>query len=326
MVSEILTGTKFANFDLNLLRVFNALMEERSVTRAAERLGVTPSGVSHALNKLRYMLKDELFSRGPNGMQPTALGSDIGPKVQRALLQLQSALTPSDFKPFETERRFTISATPYTCWLLLPPLMSRFKRAAPKAEIRIQPSGALVLEELDSGRIDLAIGVFDQVPDRYESQRLLGDRIVWVLREGHPAARSKLTLKALASVPHVVLSTHPAADAEGVVRHGRFARRVVLSDQGRLDTALAKEGLSRTIGLSVPDALSALAITAASDFATLSPRRLALALSKSYGLKLFDPPYSCPEIRFDILWRRDPDPGPAVAWLRSILESVSASR
>jgi DNA-binding transcriptional LysR family regulator len=317
-----LNQIKFNEVDLNLLRVFNALMEERSVTRAGERLNVTPSAVSHSLNRLRYILKDRLFTRGPNGMQPTAMAIDVGPKVQQALLQLQSALTPSVFVPAETERRFAISATPYTCWLLLPQLMQRLRRMAPHAEIRVHPSGSGVLDELDSGRIDLAIGVFDRVPARFEFERLLADRMVWATRDGLLPGRA-LALEALAALPHVVLSTQADADAEGLVRHGGFVRRVVLDDRGRLEAVLARHGLQRTIALSVPDALSALAIVAGSDFVTLSPRRLAAAMAPSYGLTLFDPPYDCPEIVFDVLWRREPDPGPAVNWLRALLLEVA---
>jgi len=318
-----LSQIKFNEVDLNLLRVFNALMEERSVTRAGERLNVTPSAVSHSLNRLRYVLKDELFTRGPNGMQPTAVAADVGPKVQQALLHLHSALTPTEFVPAETERRFAISATPYTCWLLLPELMPRLRQAAPRAEIRVHPSGSGVLDELDSGRIDLAIGVFDRVPARFEFRRLLADRMVWAMREGLSPPGRILTLEALAALPHVVLSTQADADSEGLVRHGGFVRRVVLDDRGRLDAALAQHGLARNIALSVPDALSALAIVAGSDFVTLSPYRLAAAMAGSYGLTLFEPPYQCPEIVFDVLWRREPDPGPAVTWLRALLLEVA---
>lgn len=316
---------KLPEFDLNLLRVFNALMDERSVTKAAFRLGVTPSAVSHSLKSLRDLLGDTLFTRGPNGMQPTELATDLGPRVQAALAQVRSALRPNAFEPLKSERRFAISMTPYTCWLLLPQLMPRFRAEAPHATITIEPSGGDVLEDLDTGRIDLAVGVFDQAPQRFEVARLLVDRMVFAIRAGHRLAQEPLTLDALAETPHVILSTQGSGDRDGVVRRGGLVRRVVLDDGGTLDAALAARRQSRIIALTVPDALSALAVVASSDFLTLSPRRLALALTGAYGLKLFEQPYKCPEIRFDLLCRRDPEPGPAITWLRRLIRDVAST-
>src|ERR1043165_7668874 len=101
----------YNHLDLNLLRVFEALMDERSATRAGARLGLTQSAISHALNRLRYVLKDELFMRGPDGMQPTERAAEIAPRLRQGLLQLQLALSPSDFVPERTDRRFTITCT-----------------------------------------------------------------------------------------------------------------------------------------------------------------------------------------------------------------------
>src|SRR5512140_105390 len=102
-----------ASLDLNLLRVFDVLLEERSVTRAGARLGLTQSAVSHALNRLRYVLEDDLFVRGPAGMQPTPRAVEMGPQVHAALNQLQAAMAPSDFHAATTERRFAVIAGAY---------------------------------------------------------------------------------------------------------------------------------------------------------------------------------------------------------------------
>src|ERR1700761_1821991 len=103
----------FDNLDLNLLRVFEAMIDERSATRAGARLGLTQSAISHALNRLRYVLKDELFVRGSGGMQPTERAAEIAPRLRQALLQLQLALTPSEFVASETTRRFSLTSTEY---------------------------------------------------------------------------------------------------------------------------------------------------------------------------------------------------------------------
>src|ERR1700761_9695979 len=110
--------------DLNLLRVFDALFEERNVTRAAHRLGLTQSAVSHALNRLRFTLGDELFVRGPAGMRATPRAAEIGPRIREGLLQLGAALSPEVFEPAETERVFSIAAGAYTCAILLPKVIA----------------------------------------------------------------------------------------------------------------------------------------------------------------------------------------------------------
>src|SRR5678815_4147371 len=125
------------NLDLNLLRVLDVLLEERSVTRAGARLGLTQSAVSHALNRLRFVLNDELFTRGPTGMQPTQRAVDMGPQVHAALNQLQAALSPADFEPATSERRFSVVAGPYASAILVPPVVGRLAVAAPHVDLAI---------------------------------------------------------------------------------------------------------------------------------------------------------------------------------------------
>ena len=155
----------FNALDLNLLRVFEALMQERSATRAGERLGLTQSAVSHALNRLRYVLKDELFVRGPEGMQPTERAAEIAPRLRQGLLQLQLALAPADFVPERSDRRFTITCTEYGGAALMPALIARLRAEAPHASLTVLPSNMGVAETLRSGRADLAIGSFRRVPE-----------------------------------------------------------------------------------------------------------------------------------------------------------------
>src|SRR5437588_12596345 len=142
----------FSSLDLNLLRVFEALMQERSATRAGERLGLTQSAISHALNRLRYVLKDELFLRGPDGMQPTERAAEIAPRLRQGLLQLQLALAPTDFAPERSDRRFTITCTEYAGAVLMPPLIARLRDTAPHASLNVLPSHLGVADTRRSGR------------------------------------------------------------------------------------------------------------------------------------------------------------------------------
>src|SRR5258706_10050123 len=131
-----------ATLDLNLLRVFDVLLEERSVTRAGARLGLTQAAVSHALSRLRYALGDELFVRDSQGMTPTPRAVEIGPGLHAALTQVQAAITPAEFDPATTERRFAISAGAYSCAVIVPSVAVRMQAAAPRARPAVRRNKA----------------------------------------------------------------------------------------------------------------------------------------------------------------------------------------
>jgi DNA-binding transcriptional LysR family regulator len=316
----------FNALDLNLLRVFEALMQERSATRAGERLGLTQSAISHALNRLRYVLKDELFLRGPDGMQPTERAAEIAPRLRQGLLQLQLALAPTDFVPERSDRRFSITCTEYGGAVLMPALIARLRAEAPNASLTVLPSNMGVAEVLRSGRADLAIGSFRRVPEWAVSEPLLRDTRVWVLRADHPAAGEELTLERLSELPHLVIAATGEDEhaIEGyVVDHG-LERLVTRSDAGLLQGALAARGLRRTVAVTTPHFLAALMTVNESDIAALMPRRLATAFMGRYRLALFEPPYPSPAFEMMSLWDRDHGEQPPIVWLRQLLREVAA--
>jgi DNA-binding transcriptional LysR family regulator len=315
----------FNALDLNLLRVFEALMQERSATRAGERLGLTQSAISHALNRLRYVLKDELFVRGPEGMQPTDRAAEIAPRLRQGLLQLQLALAPTDFVPERTDRRFTFTCTEYAGAVLMPALIARFRAEAPHASMTVLPSNMGVAEPLRSGRADIAIGSFRRVPEWAASELLMRETWVWVLRADHPAAGQELTLERLSELPHLVMAATGEDEhaIEGyVVDHG-LERLVTRSDAGLLQGALAARGLRRVVAVTTPHILGALATVSEADIAALIPRRLATAFMGRYRLTLFEPPYPSPPFEMMSLWHHDHGEQPAIAWLRQLLREVA---
>src|ERR1700761_3175538 len=184
----------FNQLDLNLLKVFDALLDERNVTRAGGRLGLSQSAVSHALGRLRQLLNDELFVRRSSGMDPTPRALEIGPILHTALLQMQTALAPAGFDPSSTERRFSISAGPYGCAVLVPALVQLLGQRAPGATLQVIPYGAGTVEALDTGRCDAALMALDAFPRRFRFQQLFTETMVWVVRSGHPLAEGELTL------------------------------------------------------------------------------------------------------------------------------------
>ena len=316
----------YNNLDLNLLRVFEALMEERSATRAGARLGLTQSAISHALNRLRHVMKDELFVRGPDGMQPTERAAEIAPRLRQGLLQLQLALAPSEFLPETTDRRFTLTCTEYAGAVLVPALIAKLRAVAPQASLNVLPSNHGVAENLRNGRADLAIGSFRRVPDWAASEPLLRETRVWVLSADNPAAREELTLDRLAALPHLVIAATGEDEhaIEGYVADHGLERLVTRSDVGLLQGALAARGLRRTVAVTTPHFLAALAAVSQSDIAALLPRRLATAFVGRYRLALFEPPYPSPPFEMMSLWHREHGDQPAVAWLRELLREIAA--
>ena len=310
-------------FDLNLLRVFEALLEEGGVTRAGQRLGLTQSAVSHALNRLRYIAGDPLFVRGAKGMQPTARALEIGAKVRLGLAELDRALEPSSFTPATTTRRFSLAASGYICTVLGPALLDLQQASAPGAEVRITPMSSGLVDALDSGRLDLALGSFGRTPVSYAKALLFEDEFVWVMRQG--AAEAPLTLERLAAASHVMVAAvdDPETGRETVIDQG-LERRVMLGGGDAFHSALAARGLRRTVGVSVPDGHSALWMVARSDMAALAPRRLAAAYAEPLGLAIFTPPHPSPPLEVHMVWRKDRD-SPAAAWLRDLLRTSAAA-
>jgi DNA-binding transcriptional LysR family regulator len=315
----------FLSLDLNLLRVFDAMADELSVTRAGGRLGLSQSAVSHALRRLRHAVQDPLFVRGPDGMRPTARAEEIAPRLRQGLAQLQEALSPTAFAPATTTRRFTIATSAYVCAILMPEVAAVLRDQAPGAELRIRPVTESLSDDLSSGRIDLAIGGFGRAASRFDRELLFTETAVWALRADHPAAAAEtLTLEALADLPQVLMATAEDHAVDGRIVEGGLERWVIWDDRGALDEVLAARGRARAIALTVPDAASALAIVSRTDMVALAPRRLATMLAQQHGLKLFDPPYPSRTAEIEMLWRRDLGPSPATDWLKGRLKEAAA--
>src|SRR5437764_1844585 len=188
-------------FDLNLLIVFDAVMQERSVTRAGGRIGLSQPAVSHALGRLRHMLKDELFIRTPDGMAPTPRAEQLAEPLRRALDDMQLALEPETFVPTEVSRQFVIAVNNYAAVVLASPLLTAVMAAAPGIHLDLRPTGLRdVPALLDRGELDLAIGTLDALGERFSAVTLLEDSFVVVMRRDHPAARHKLTPNVLAGL------------------------------------------------------------------------------------------------------------------------------
>lgn len=315
-----MTAVNINAVDLNLLRVFDALLEEGSVTRAGARLGLSQSAVSHSLGRLRTLVGDELFVRTAAGVRPTERASEIGPEIHAALRQLQAALSVKAFDPLLTERRFTIMAGSFSSAVMIPLLVAEMAKRAPKAELVIAEGAPDILEQLDARRIDFVVGSIETAPERVRSDVLLRETLMWVVRSGHPLTRGKVTLERLVKTPHVAIRRR-RNDSEA--RPGsRLVMRASWEDLGAFEKELAAKNLKRKIGVTVPDAYSALAVVRRSDMAALIPRRLAELSAQSGFLAMVRPPYRSPTVEMNLLCLSERLAEPAQAWMHALLTDV----
>jgi DNA-binding transcriptional LysR family regulator len=302
------------NMDLNLLRVFDAIFEVRSVTRTAERLGLTQSAISHALGRLRQTFGDPLFVRHPTGLQPTARAIEIAPGIREGLAQLQQALSPSPFDPATATRRFRINAGAYFCALLVPELIARARQLAPGVFFEIAGPGPGLLAALDDGRADLAFGAFGKAPPRLVRQSLFMEEMVWIAACDNPLRRAPQALAALQ--PHLRLQVAVGQPFPG---HGAYSweggleRLVVtpLAEEDGLDGA--REGSPR-----LHDPLTAIATVAATDLVAQVPRRLAEKSAKEQRVAIIETDADPNSVEMAMLWHSRLAADEGLLWLRRL--------
>src|SRR5438270_2870361 len=200
---------RLAALDLNLLVVFDAIMRERPVRRAGQRLGLSQPAMSHALTRLRHMLKDELFVRSPNGMMPTPRAEEFATPIRIALDGLEQSLEPVQFEPAKATATFRIAVDNYAAIVLVAPIAAHIARIAPGVTLDFRPSGTVnVLEQLDRSELHLAMGPSGVPGERFSRKRLLQDQFVVVHRKGHPAAKAQeFSTEKLTTLPQLEISS-----------------------------------------------------------------------------------------------------------------------
>ena len=290
-------------FDLNLLLVFDAVMQERSVTRAGQRIGLSQPAMSHALTRLRHMLKDELFIRTPGGMTPTPRSEALALPLRNALSEMQLALAPVAFDPATSDRRFAIAVNNYAAVVVAPPLVAAVTKTAPKVHLDLRPSGTLsIAEHLERGDVDLALGNPSPPGERFLAAPLLEDPFVMVMRKDHPAGGIRLSPAAVAKLQFLEISSSR-------------------EDVGFIDRWLSEHGQARCIALRAPY-LSAAPILARSDMICILSLRIARALLSNHPLQIRELPCDSPRVETGMLWHRRLDRQLSHRWLREIVLSA----
>ena len=199
---------RLTRFDLNLLVVFEALMEERSVTRAASKLALSQPAASNALGRLRALLDDPLFVRTPAGMEPTARAIQLATPIRRALEDFAQALEPEDFSPAVADRRFRLALNNHAALVLAAPILRACSTEAPGIRLDIRPSGTLAVDDLlDRGELDFVITARPLDRQRFASKVLMEDGYQLAMRTGHPLAGVALTLADFAALSRIDVSS-----------------------------------------------------------------------------------------------------------------------
>lgn len=293
------------NFDLRLLRVFDALMAEGNVTRAATRLNLTQSATSQALAKLRDALGDPLFVRAGQAMHPTARAAAMAAPVREALGLIATAVTSSQlFDPKSARLAFRIAATDHALMLLLPGLARRVATQAPGVQLitsAVSPDRGL--EYIREGRIDLLIAYFvvTKVPGNFRTRLFFRDTYKVLARKGHPQFRSRMTLAAFARAGHVVVAPRDNWQP------------------GPMDYALAQAGLKRDIRVMVPHYMVAPYVVAETDLVATVPSRAAARMARGLPIVAYKPPLEVASFKLEMAWDERHHHDPAHTWLREQL-------
>lgn len=297
-----------SGIDLNLLLVFDAVMQERHVTRAGNRIGMSQPAMSNALGRLRHHLKDELFVRSHEGMRPTARALELEQPISDALRELEAALEPAGFDPSTAARLFSIGTNDYCVSILIPKLVERLEREAPGINIRLVSSAGQSFDMLDAREIDFGISAFGDIPDRFGWQLAIRDEYVLVMRKGHPLSKGDLSLEDFVGARHMIVS--PTGQMTGFV-----------------DELLEERGLGRQVALVVNSFAAAPPMLAQSDLLLTAPKRIVETFAPLYALVSRPAPFPEPEeySSVKLVWHKRLANHPAYTWFREQIAETAAT-
>jgi DNA-binding transcriptional LysR family regulator len=294
--------------DLNLLVVFNQLLIERRVSKVADNLGISQPAVSNSLAKLRKIFGDDLFLRTPKGMEPTPFADQLAESVSYALAMIHSGVNQrTTFEPSTAKRDFTIGMTDIGEIYFLPALIERLRREAPGVTLSTMRNAAINLrDELESGKVDLALGLLPQLKAGFFQRRLFSQSYVCLMRQGHRLDKRRMSLAEFSAAEHLV-----------VISAG--------TGHGKVDELLLRSGVERTVRLTVPHYVSVGHILRGSDLIATVPERLADRLVEPFGLVKVPHPAKLPDVAINVFWHAKYHRSPANRWLRGVVFELFGS-
>ena len=290
--------------DLNLLPVFDAIMETGQLSRAAEALGTSQPALSAALQRLRLTLNDPLFVRTRQGMVPTPRARELHASLGQQLAALRDTLDPANrFVPATSQRRFRVLSNDYFEMVVLPPLLTRIRQEAPDVVVEVALAGDDMPRRLATADADLAVDAFATENDQLRRQVLMEERLAVVARQGHPVIQGSCSKQQFLDAEHVVLPD----------RNRRLP----------LDQILNEPGWQRRTGARVTQFASMLATCSRSDMIATVPERMARQYAGPLGLQTLAFPANVPPLPVYLLWAPVMDNDPAHHWFRQrLLDSL----
>jgi len=288
--------------DLNLLVVFNHLLVERRVSKVADNLGISQPAVSNSLAKLRKLFGDELFLRTPKGMEPTPFADQLAESVSYALAMIHSGVNQrTTFEPATAKRAFTIGMTDIGEIYFLPALIERLRTEAPGITLSTVRNAAVNLrDELESGKVDVGIGLLPQLKAGFFQRRLFTQSYVCLMRRGHRLDKRKMSIAEFSAAEHLV-----------VISAG--------TGHGKVDELLQRSGVERSVRLTVPHYVSVGHILRGSDLIATVPERLANRLIEPFGLAKVPHPAKLPDVAINVFWHAKYHRSPDNRWLRGVV-------
>jgi DNA-binding transcriptional LysR family regulator len=296
------------HLDLNLLLVFHEIYQARQISKVASRLNLSQPAVSNALARLRKALSDELFVRTQQGMQPTPLAERLAEPIGAALLQVQDALnTPHGFVAQTSERSFTLALSDVGELYFMPLLIEHFAKLAPQMRLQTVRAGSINLkEELELGRVDLALGAFDNVSSALYQRRLFRQPYVLMFRRGHALEQEvRITTRRLLQEQHLIVAAQE-------------------SPYDHINQLLEKAGLAQSAQFRVPHFTAVPYIISRSDLVVTVPQKMAQSAAEPFQLAWAESPLRLPALQTNMFWHRRFHQDEANQWLREVMATIFA--
>jgi DNA-binding transcriptional LysR family regulator len=300
---SIMSHEHLSRVDLNLLRGLFVLLEERHVTRAAERCFLSQPAMSRALERLRESFGDELLIRVGRQYERTARGERLLRELESLFPRLELLLKGEQFDPARSEERFRVTMTDHACVVVLPDLVRRVASAAPEARMDVAPWQNSRFEDVEAGRLDLVLDVAG-APATLNSEVLFADVFVCIVSTRHPVGTRRFTLDQYLKYRHVIVD-------------------VMSGQQTPVDRPLAALGRKRRVGLVLPYFLPAAFAVAQSDMILTTPSRLARKLERSVGLRVVKAPRELVGFKYEMAWHTRLTADPAHEWFRDQVRAVA---
>ena len=296
------------NIDLNLLVIFDALMSERHVTRAGQRVGLSQPAMSSALNRLRRIFQDELLVRTPSGMEPTPRALSLAAPIHQLLAQAAILLDePAEFTPATAQRTFRLRMSDILLLCIMPAIAAKVGQEAPHVVLEVTPLPPVqTIHALENDEIDMAISTGLAIPSALTCAPLFCDQLVCIVRHDHPQVAGEIDMTTFLTIPHIKITQSPL-------------------DTRFVDGELAAQGLTRPVALTVQDWLAVPPIVAQSNWLAVLPRRVAMSYVESGQLRVSPMPFGQHVLTWHLYWHKRYQSHAAHRWLRELIQDVGAS-